>query len=174
MTTAVSADSYKAEPLHSGQKVPEFGMLNEVPESQVWNNEEGNYKGQALEDIGAEVLPLIDLAKADAPKLVKQCCKSSGFFQITNHGIPLAVLQNMESASVDLFSLPMEQKMKAAREPGSLTGYGIFPIASYLRQNVWSECFTVFGSPLQHAHQIWPDQSPEHSKFCAAPHTTEM
>ncbi|XP_057967916.1 gibberellin 3-beta-dioxygenase 2-like [Malania oleifera] len=165
MTTAVSAGSYKAEALHSGLKVLELGTLNKVPESQVWNDEEGNnYKGQALEDIGAELLPLIDLAKADAPKLVEQSCKR-GVFRITNHGIPLAVLRNMESASVDLFSLPTEQKMKGARAPDSFTGYGIFPISSHLQKHLWSESFTVFGSPLRHARQIWP-QSQEHSKFC--------
>ncbi|MCE3216343.1 gibberellin 3-beta-dioxygenase [Datura stramonium] len=62
-----------------------------------------------------------------------------------------------------LFSLPLQQKLKAARSPDGIAGYGVARISSFFSKLMWSEGFTIFGSPLEHARQLWPH---DYNLFC--------
>jgi isopenicillin N synthase-like dioxygenase len=51
----------------------------------------------------------------DAQKVVeeiKHACKTSGFFQIVNHGIPQALQREVLEAATKLFTLPQSEKLK--------------------------------------------------------------
>ncbi|TQD82735.1 hypothetical protein C1H46_031704 [Malus baccata] len=84
-------------------------------------------------------------------------------FQATNHGVPQNLVDDMESTVRSLFSLPPQQKLKAARLPDGFSGYGFHRISAFCEKLTWSESFTTVGSPLEHYRQLWPQ---EYTKFC--------
>ncbi len=58
-------------------------------------------------------LPLIDLTGAPAPALAQQidaALRGAGFFAVTGHGVPAAVVQGAFDASHRFFALPQAQK----------------------------------------------------------------
>ncbi|KAB2634158.1 gibberellin 3-beta-dioxygenase 1-like [Pyrus ussuriensis x Pyrus communis] len=66
-----------------------------------------------------------------------------GAFQLTYHGIPQSLVHDMESAARSLFSLPAHQKLKAARSPGQMSGYGFHLIAAFWdKQHIEKICIT--------------------------------
>ncbi|XP_057969339.1 gibberellin 3-beta-dioxygenase 1 [Malania oleifera] len=161
------SDAYKAHPLRLTHEVVDLGSVIQLPDSHAWNAGDGHpsVNGRSCTEPG--LLPIIDLAAANALELLGHACRTWGVFQVTNHGVPSSLFDEMEAAGVDLFSLPLEQKMKAARAPDSATGYGLARISSFFSKQMWYEGFTIVGSPLQHARQLWPRHR-DFSKFCEA------
>lgn len=104
-------------------------------------------------------VPVIDLSDPNASELVGNACKSWGVFQVTNHGIASEILEKIESAGQSLFCLPVSQKLKAARSPDGISGYGVARISSFFLKHMWSEGFTIFGSPQDHARLLWPNNN---------------
>lgn len=132
----------------------DISSLTDLPESYAW---QGFDKFPSTDSTASENMPVIDLADPEAMELIGHACRTWGTFQLTNHGIPKKLLEVVEEASRELFALPMEQKLKAAESPnGGIPGYGQAKIASCYAQKMWSEGFTVFGSPLEHFRQLWP------------------
>ena len=43
---------------------------------------------------------------------IREACLSQGFFQITNHGLPLSLQKEIFKVSKQFFSLPIEAKME--------------------------------------------------------------
>ncbi|CAL5213212.1 unnamed protein product [Lathyrus oleraceus] len=88
-----------------------------------------------LSIIEAQGIPEIDLSPLfhhEAPNpsaiegLVKEigsACKEWGFFQVTNHGVPLSLRQKLEEASRLFFAQSLEEKKKVARDAISPNGY---------------------------------------------------
>eukprot|EP01064_Diplonema_japonicum_P038740 TRINITY_DN9491_c0_g1_i1.p1 TRINITY_DN9491_c0_g1~~TRINITY_DN9491_c0_g1_i1.p1 ORF type:complete len:313 (+),score=62.80 TRINITY_DN9491_c0_g1_i1:540-1478(+) len=69
-------------------------------------------------------LPIIDLESPDAASAIKQACLSSGFFYVTNHGVPDAVIADMFAQSKAFFKLPVDVKEKVlATEATKNKGY---------------------------------------------------
>ncbi|GFQ02982.1 gibberellin 3-beta-dioxygenase 1 [Phtheirospermum japonicum] len=58
---------------------------------------------------------------------------------------------------------PPHQKLQAARQPGDVSGYGLARISSFFPKLMWSEGFTIAGSPIEHARLLWPD---DYQTFC--------
>ncbi|CAL9773490.1 unnamed protein product [Musa acuminata subsp. burmannicoides] len=136
----------------------EFKTLTEVPDSHAWPVVNDHPHGD-------DAVPVIDLACPDAARLIGQACEEWGAFQITGHGVPVNLLDRLEAQTRRLFSLPTGQKLKAARSPGGVTGYGIANISAFFSKLFWSEGFTIVGSPHDEARKLWPDDSAE---FCGA------
>ncbi|XP_020232791.1 probable 2-oxoglutarate-dependent dioxygenase ANS [Cajanus cajan] len=88
-----------------------------------------------LSIIQAEGIPIIDLSpitnhtlsdSSSIEGLVKEigsACKEWGFFQVTNHGVPLSLRQRIEEASRLFFAQSLEEKRKYRRDEISPTGY---------------------------------------------------
>lgn len=60
-------------------------------------------------------LPVIDISQPLLPSSVSslaQACKEWGFFHITNHGISKDLCSKLYSLTSQLFSLPLDQKLK--------------------------------------------------------------
>ncbi|KAI4379904.1 hypothetical protein MLD38_006143 [Melastoma candidum] len=108
-------------------------------------------------------LPTIDLESPLAESSLVRACESWGMFIVTNHGIPTDVLEGVEGDALRFFSLPKEDKMKALRAPGGTIGYGVAPLAAVLDKAMWHEGFTMIGSPVEHAKQVWPR---DYMRFC--------
>ncbi|CAK7338909.1 unnamed protein product [Dovyalis caffra] len=87
--------------------------------------------------IEAEGIPLIDLSITSTPNtnlndphaldgLVEEignACRNWGFFQVINHGVPLAKRQNIEKVSRESFGQPLEEKNKIRRNEEQVLGY---------------------------------------------------
>ncbi|XP_057420937.1 jasmonate-induced oxygenase 2-like [Lotus japonicus] len=85
--------------------------------------------------IKAEGIPVIDLspiinktvsdpsAIEDLVKEIGEACKEWGFFQVTNHGVPLSLRQGIEEASRKFFAQSLEEKRKVSRNETNPTGY---------------------------------------------------
>lgn len=158
------SDAFQSHPinLHPHKHCPDFNSLHELPDSYAWTHQLDEYPSLDS-SFGSELcVPIIDLKDPNALKLVGHACKTWGVFQVTNHGIPLKLLHNIESTCRSLFSLPVQQKLKAARQPDGISGYGIHRISSFFQKLMWSEGFTIVGSPLEHFRQLWPQ---DYNKF---------
>ncbi|KAF4372430.1 hypothetical protein F8388_027103 [Cannabis sativa] len=152
-------DAFKSHPVHLHHKHLDFSSLDELPESYAWPEEQPAGGERWPEDIS---VPIVDLNDQNALKLIGHACKTWGAFQVTNHGIPSQLLHDIETAGRNLFSLPVSQKLKAARSPDGVSGYGLARISSFFPKLMWSEGFTIVGSPLEHFRQLWPQ---DYSKF---------
>ncbi|KAL7162389.1 hypothetical protein ACSBR2_042804 [Camellia fascicularis] len=159
------SDAFRTHPVHSPHKHLDFNSLEELPESHAWTSLEKYSSSDSVETITGikESVPVIDLNDPNAMELVGHACRTWGVFQVTNHGINTSVLNRVESAGKSLFSLPIQQKLKAARSPEGVSGYGVARISPFFPKLMWSEGFTIFGSPLEHACQLWPQ---DYSNFC--------
>nr|BAG32267.1 gibberellin 3-oxidase [Allium fistulosum] len=151
------------QPIHFPQPIHhpkhfDLGSAHEVPDSHTWPTIQPNPPNGPNESI-----PVIDLSSPDVISLIGHACESWGVFQVISHGVDLNLLHNLESQARRLFSLPTQQKLKAGRSPNSISGYGLAPISSLFSKLMWSEGFTISGSPLDHARSLWPD---DYFNFC--------
>lgn len=156
------SDAFKGHPVCLQHKYLDFNSVKELPDSYTWTAQPEDYP-RPNSPGGQEVtVPVIDLRCPNAPDLIGHACKTWGVFQVTNHGIPKRLLDRIQSAGKNLFSLPVQQKLKAARSPNAVAGYGVARISSFFPKLMWSEGFTIVGSPLEHACQLWPN---DHAEF---------
>ncbi|XP_022146378.1 gibberellin 3-beta-dioxygenase 2 isoform X1 [Momordica charantia] len=162
-TTTKLTDAFKSHPVHVPvHKNLDFDSSQELPDSYAWV-QPANLPLIADPDSNSDTVPLVDLSLPNAAHLVATACSTWGAFQVINHGIPSSLLDRIDSAANSLFSLPPDKKLKAARSPDGVTGYGILHISSFFPKRMWSEGFTIAGSPLDHFRQFWPN---DYTKYC--------
>ncbi|XP_076916666.1 gibberellin 3-beta-dioxygenase 1-like [Bidens hawaiensis] len=139
----------------------DLNSMKELPESHAWLSldKKPSHSSSGTRD----TVPVINLKDPKAMKLVGHACKTWGVFQVTNHGVPIKLLDEIEAAGKKLFALPTHQKLKAARSPNGVSGYGVARISSFFSKLMWSEGFTIIGSPYEHARKLWPNR---YSRFC--------
>ncbi|KAK1416814.1 hypothetical protein QVD17_25931 [Tagetes erecta] len=143
------------------QKHLDLASMKELPESHAWSSSLDESPSNASST--PDSVPVINLKDPNAMKLVGHACKTWGVFQVTNHGVPTNILEEIEAAGRNLFALPIQQKLKAARAPNGVSGYGVARISVFFPKLMWSEGFTIIGSPYEQARKLWPDR---YSKFC--------
>ncbi|KAK8660966.1 hypothetical protein V6N13_051870 [Hibiscus sabdariffa] len=159
MTTTLS-QVYREKPIRLYNIIPlDFNSVRTVPDSHVWPKSDDFSSDHRL------TIPIVDLEDPNAVKLAGQACEAWGAFHVINHGIPLNLLEEVESETRRLFSLPAETKMKALREPDGATGYGLPRISKFFPKHMWHEGFTIMGSPADHAGMLWPN---DNARFCYA------
>ncbi|KAK7352749.1 hypothetical protein VNO80_18177 [Phaseolus coccineus] len=155
------SDAYKAHPLDLGDIIPiDFSSSPAIPDSHTWFQPNDDHFSS---DDPASSIPVIDLLDPKAKELISLACENWGAFQLTNHGIPLGVIQGAEEEAERLFSLPTEQKLKALRTPDGAAGYGRARISPFFPKGMWHEGFTIIGSASHDVKKIWPD---DHARFC--------
>jgi isopenicillin N synthase-like dioxygenase len=74
------------------------------------------------------IIPTVDVSayladpdSAEAKAIVSEirhACKTSGFFQIINHGIPSSLQKKVLDSAVRLFDLPLDEKLKLQSAKG--------------------------------------------------------
>nr|GLL35182.1 gibberellin 3-beta-dioxygenase 1-like [Ipomoea trifida] len=159
MPSRVSDDDFEVNHRAFGQQKQylDLSAAKELPESHAWTTSaDGDVVGGGG---GAEEsIPVVDLASKSgaAAEQIGSACKTWGAFQVINHGISGELLGRVEAAGKRLFSLPLHQKMRAARSPNGVSGYGVARISSFFPKLMWSEGFTIVGSPLEHSRLLWP------------------
>ncbi|KAK2371473.1 gibberellin 3-beta-dioxygenase [Trifolium repens] len=157
------SEAYRAHPVHINHKHPDFNSLQELPESYTWTNLDDHTTNIMKDPSSNTSVPIIDLSDPNASKLIGHACKTWGVYQVVNHGIPLSLLDDIQWVGQTLFSLSSHQKLKAIRSPDGVTGYGLARISSFFPKLMWSEGFTIVGSPLDHFQQLWPQ---DYAKYC--------
>lgn len=153
------SDAFKEHPVYIHHKIIDFSSVKELPDSYAWTALAGEAFPGTITNLS---VPVIDLRDPNAMMLIGRACKEWGVFQITSHGVPRDLMTDVERAGKDLFSLPLQEKMKVARKPDGVSGYGVARISSFFPKLMWSEGFTIVGSPLEHARQLWPH---DHARF---------
>ncbi|XXG48885.1 hypothetical protein AAC387_Pa02g3210 [Persea americana] len=155
----VSVSGFRTHTTHVHDNNQDLSSVQEVSDSFTW----------LLDDFppgdssSVETIPVIDLTDPDIVNRIGHACQTWGVFQITGHGVPVGLIDRLELQGRRFFSLPIDQKLKAARRPGDLSGYGQAPILSYFEKVMWSEGFTMAESPANLACQVWPD---DYTEFC--------
>lgn len=115
----------------------------------------------------AEGIPFIDLSplnskEPDASALdhlvseIGDACKTWGFFQVINHGVPSQVRQRIETASKEFFALPKEEKKKASRDEANIFGYSDLEITKSVRD--WKE---IFDCTIENPTVVYASDEPD-------------
>lgn len=161
MAMATLSEAFADHHLHSPRILPlDFNSVDTVPESHRWPISDDLFAADHRLSI-----PVIDLQDPNASQLVVHACETWGAFQLINQGVPTEVVEEVEAEAKRLFSLPAQQKFKATRQPGGATGYGVARISPSFSKYMWHEGFTVMGSPLHHAMQLWPEPADDYTRF---------
>ncbi|CAN1836309.1 Gibberellin 3-beta-dioxygenase 1 [Linum perenne] len=148
------ADAFRSHPVHLHNKFNDFTSLNELPDSYKWST---RIHDQTTTRPPTEPVPIIDLSRPHAMAEIGHACREWGAFQVINHGVPTSVIDYMEKkVAENFFSLPLYEKLKAARSPDGVSGYGLARISSFFPKLMWSEGFTIVGSPAEYFEKVWP------------------
>ncbi|KAL2458709.1 Gibberellin 3-beta-dioxygenase 1 [Forsythia ovata] len=161
MPSKLLSQAFRSHPFHHPHKNLDLNSIKELPDSHAWTSVRDEH--HSVEGCNVELVPIIDLNNKNAMELIGHASKTWGIFQLVNHNISKSLLEDIELAGKRLFSLPMQQKFKAGRSPDGASGYGVARISSFFPKLMWSEGFTVIGSPLEHARQLWPQ---DFQNFC--------
>jgi isopenicillin N synthase-like dioxygenase len=91
---------------------------------------------------GSAALPVIDVApliggapaaaRAAVAEQIQRACRERGFFYVTGHGVPAALLDELAEASAEFFALPAADKLEIAMERGGRAWRGFFPVGREL------------------------------------------
>ncbi|KAG6522912.1 hypothetical protein ZIOFF_020068 [Zingiber officinale] len=97
-----------------------------IPKAFIWPRRD---RQAAIEELDAPVVDLHGFLRGDeastrrAAELVRRACERHGFFQVTNHGVGERLVRDAMECTDAFFKLPLPDKLRARRKPGSLWGY---------------------------------------------------
>ncbi|XP_014499936.1 gibberellin 3-beta-dioxygenase 1 [Vigna radiata var. radiata] len=154
------SEIYRAHPVHVQHKHPDLNSLQELPESYTWTQHQDQTNNNSTLN---HTVPVIDLNDPNASNLIGHACRTWGVYQVLNHGVPITLLHDIQHLGETLFSLPSHHKHRAARSPDGVDGYGLARISSFFPKLMWSEGFTIVGSPLERFRQLWPQ---DYHRYC--------
>ncbi|XP_076904440.1 protein SRG1-like [Bidens hawaiensis] len=106
----------------------------------------------ASDDAQAPSVPIIDLhcllegSCAELDKL-HAASKERGFFHVINHGISESLLEDFKREVLNLFKLPMEEKLKLWQEEDNPEGFGQLFVMSEEQKLDWSDMFYITTLP---------------------------
>ncbi|KAF2286897.1 hypothetical protein GH714_035104 [Hevea brasiliensis] len=151
------SEVYTQYPLKVDDIIPlDFDSVVTVPDSHAWPISDGFESNDWLS------IPTIDLKDPDTAKLIGHACETWGVFQVVNHDIPLNLLDEVEAGSSAFLS---SDYTKAQGLKVSWWSHRIRLSSNIVvfQQVMWHEGFTIIGSPLDHARELWPN---DYQKFC--------
>ncbi|KAF8728957.1 hypothetical protein HU200_018258 [Digitaria exilis] len=97
-----------------------------------------------------------ELSVSETAKL-GSACRDWGFFQLTNHGVDEAVIQQVKDSVARFFSLPLETKNAVAVRPGGFQGFGHHFNAPASNKLDWAECLILETQPVHVRNmEFWP------------------
>ncbi|KAH6776613.1 hypothetical protein C2S52_014174 [Perilla frutescens var. hirtella] len=123
---------------------PNFSK-NLLPEKFIWPKEKNHSSNQELNE------PIVDLEgfhSGDAAAtgriigLVRSACLSHGLFQVINHGVDLDLINSINDHVNYFFKLPIDEKMRVHRLPGSFWGYSFAHADRFSLHLPWKEIFS--------------------------------
>ena len=141
-----------------------FAGLKELPAQFIRPDHERPENSKAVEGVK---VPIISLSQPhDA--LVKEVADAAaewGFFLITYHGMPPALIQRLQEVGQVFFELPLEEKEVYANNPasGKFEGYGTKMTKNHEEKVEWIDYFFHVMAPLSKVnHEFWPKNPPSY------------
>ncbi|XP_043713908.1 flavonol synthase/flavanone 3-hydroxylase-like [Telopea speciosissima] len=114
-------------------------------------------------------IPTVDLNEPNYDNLVHLITNASedwGIFQVVNHGIPLEVIQKLQTVGKEFFELPQEEKEAYASVPGSIEGYGTKLQNEPQGKRAWVDfLFHNIWPPSIINYQFWPKNPYSYREF---------
>ncbi|XP_042510047.1 probable 2-oxoglutarate-dependent dioxygenase SLC1 [Macadamia integrifolia] len=108
-------------------------------------------------------LPIIDFAQLQGPERsqvlenLSKACEEYGFFQVTNHGIPMDVIRSMIDVSKRFFELPYEERAKyMTTDLSSPVRYGTSFNQTKDGVFSWRDFLKLVCNPLPDILSLWP------------------
>ncbi|CAD6209308.1 unnamed protein product [Miscanthus lutarioriparius] len=117
-------------------------------------------------------IPVVDLADPDRAAVVArvaEACRTHGFFQVLNHGVPEELTAAMMSVAYEFFRLPAEEKAKLySDDPGKKMRLSTsFNVRKETVHN-WRDYLRLHCHPLEHYVPDWPDNPPSFRETVSA------
>ncbi|CAD6207747.1 unnamed protein product [Miscanthus lutarioriparius] len=111
--------------------------VSDIPQQFLWPADESPTPDAAQE----LPVPLIDLTgdAAEVVRQVRRACDLHGFFQVVNHGIDDALLQEAHRCMDAFFTLPLSDKQRAQRHQGDSCGYASSFTGRFASKLPWKE-----------------------------------
>ncbi|EES12710.1 hypothetical protein BDA96_06G207100 [Sorghum bicolor] len=112
-------------------------------------------------------IPLIDLKMLNGPERRKvveaigRACESDGFFMVTNHGIPAAVVEGMLRVAREFFHLPESERLKCySDDPKKAIRLSTSFNVRTEKVNNWRDFLRLHCYPLESFVDQWPSNPP--------------
>ncbi|KAJ4955698.1 hypothetical protein NE237_012481 [Protea cynaroides] len=133
--------------------------LSNLPQSYIRPNSE---RPRLSEVIDCENVPVINLGSEEKSLISRQigdACRSYGFFQVINHGVPLELTEKMQEIAQDFFNLPLDEKLKYYSDDPSKT-MRLSTSFNVKKETVhnWRDYLRLHCYPLEDYVQEWPTQ----------------
>ncbi|KAG6519446.1 gibberellin 20 oxidase 1-D-like [Zingiber officinale] len=126
-----------------------LSLRADIPSQFVWPEEE-KPTPDSQEEL---VVPLIDLGglisgdAAAVARSVAAACEQHGFFQVVNHGIDAALIEEAHRCMEAFFGMPLLEKQRAQRRPGDSCGYASSFTGRFASRLPWKETLSLRFSP---------------------------
>ncbi|KAK9663639.1 hypothetical protein RND81_14G107600 [Saponaria officinalis] len=109
-------------------------------------------------------IPVIDIGKAvglDRSVIIQQLMQASqefGFFQVINHGVVSALLDDTRGVFEEFFALPADEKVDLCSSDKSKNCLFLTSNVAYDKEEFhnWRDTLRIKGSPLEEHKQEWP------------------
>ncbi|KAF9608465.1 hypothetical protein IFM89_009831 [Coptis chinensis] len=136
-----------------------------IPEEFI--RSENEQPGFTTFNVSPPEIPVIDLSQdqKDVVHLIAQASQEWGIFQIINHGVPIEVVDKLQSVGKIFFELPQEEKNLYAKSPGAKTieGYGAQFSKEIEGKKTWVDhLFHNIWPPSRINYQFWPKNPPSY------------
>lgn len=126
-----------------------------VPEAYIFPEEERPVTVNTCESI-----PVIDLgggSEDEVSKAILRAGKEFGFFQVTNHGIPEELMEEVMNITYEFFEMPIEDNAQyysedPRKEPRLFTGQGY----GKERSLYWRDFFIMSAYPVEKFRHLFP------------------
>ncbi|WVZ67928.1 hypothetical protein U9M48_016941 [Paspalum notatum var. saurae] len=142
---AAASDKEKSEAAAGATATAVFDLRREpkIPAPFVWPNED------ARPTLAAELeVPVVDVgvfrngdaaARRRAAEQVAAACATHGFFQVCGHGVDAGLARAALDGASDFFRLPLCEKQRARRVPGTVSGYTSAHADRFASKLPWKE-----------------------------------
>ncbi len=119
-------------------------------------------------------IPVIDIGPyldgsnpGEVAKQIGEACESIGFFMIKNHGIPLSLLEKVQSESTSFFDLPVANKQKCTAPFGlGYMGQGMENVAATLKDSTVQDQKESLNLTLPVRDEVWPQDPKDLASSC--------
>lgn len=138
--------------------------LDILPSQFVRPSHEQPENTKAIKGVTVPVLSLSG-TRESVVEAMYRACNEWGFFLLTDHGIPLELVERLKEVGVEFFSQPQAEKEKYANDPtkGSFEGYGTKMTKNHDEKIEWIDYFFHVMSPDSRVkHEVWPQNPPSY------------
>ncbi|XP_050213313.1 flavonol synthase 1-like [Mercurialis annua] len=132
--------------------------LEELPPQFVRSADERPENTKAIEGLPVPVISM-SMPHDDLVNELYNACSRWGFCLVTDHGVPIPLIQKLKEVGQQFFALPQEEKEAYANDPinGKFEGYGTKMTRNDDEKIEWIDYFFHVIAPLSRVnYDMWP------------------